>query len=118
MKAIISAVVLVLLSLGCVMQQGNRDSFGSIRQLVCDGQYEKAIPKLKAYQGRHASRAGLFLGKAYLALGDLKMARQAFEDTVRKFPKTLEGHKCRYKLAMVTLARRRCRFRPGAVRSA
>jgi len=70
--------------------------------------YEQAIPILQAYlkqrlQGKHASRAGLFLGKAFLGLGRLEEAKAAFRATVRDHPGSLEDHKCRYKLAVVAM---------------
>jgi len=51
----------------------------------------------------YASRAYLFLGKAFL--GQLKFddAARVFDDGARLFPETLEGHKCRYKRAVVDL---------------
>jgi TolA-binding protein len=78
------------------------------RTLVVQGEYEKAVPVLEDYiekhpKGEHASRAGLFLGKALLGQGRLKDARDAFEAVVRDHPETLEGHKCRYKLAVVAM---------------
>ncbi len=80
------------------------------RQLVIEGKYKEAIPVLEAYlrenpKGKYASRSGLFLGKAHLALGQMVEAEKAFADTAAKQPATLEAHKCRYKLAMVSLIR-------------
>lgn len=87
---------------------GAAGPFGQGRQLVTDGAYADAIPLLERYLGEHpagrnASRACLFLGKAHAGLGDLDAARRWFERGVRDFPATLEGHKCRYKLALVDL---------------
>ncbi len=101
MKQYLVILLLLMMFAGCGSRQ-HGDEFESIRQLVCDGHYEQAVPQLKSYEGRHASRAGLFLGKSHLALGDLPQARAAFEDTIRRFPQSLEAHKCRYKLALVT----------------
>jgi len=101
MKTVIPLVSLMML-IGCG-QNPSSGQFESIRQLVCVGRFADAIPKLKAYNGQHQSRAGLFLGKAHLGLGDLAKARQAFSDTVRDFPQSLEAHKCRYKLALLSL---------------
>lgn len=82
--------------------------FDQGRSLVVAGKYAEAIPVLRRYlkedpQGKHASRAGLFLGKAHLALGDIEAARQAFDDTHRNYPDSLESHKSKYKLAMISL---------------
>ncbi len=80
--------------------------FAAARELVVTGKYEEGIKELKHYQGQHpegehASRAGLFLGKAYLATDDLPAAQAAFEQTIQSFPESLEAHKSRYKLAMI-----------------
>ena len=101
MKTVIPLLSLII-SIGCA-QHASSGQFESIRQLVCEGRYADAIPRLEAYNGRHQSRAGLFLGKAHLGLGDFKKSRQAFSDTVRDFPESLEAHKCRYKLALLCL---------------
>jgi TolA-binding protein len=84
------------------------DAFLRGRGLVTTGEYAEAIPVLEGYlnanpRGQYAGRAGLFLGKAHVALGQFDEAKKAFEDTVKNSPKTLEGHKCRYKLAFVSL---------------
>ena len=70
------------------------------------GDYEAAIPLLREYlrkypNGRNASRAQFFLGKAYIGLGRLSEAAIEFDATVRNYPGTLEAHKSRYKLAMI-----------------
>ena len=80
------------------------------RDLVVAGKYEEAIEELNDYlqespQGRFASRASLFLGKAYLALGDLNSAQNEFERTIKKYPATLEAHKSHYKLALIAMLR-------------
>ena len=85
-----------------------KDQFIQGREAVCSGRYEAAVPLLEAYlrefpTGEFASRAGLFLGKAHIALGNYSKARAAWQDTIDRFPETLEGHKCRYKLAVLAL---------------
>jgi len=85
-----------------------RGLFGRGRQCVTQGRYQQAVPLLTAYlakhpQGRHASRARFFLGKAHLGLGDLVRARAEFQATRRDYPGSLEAHKAQYKLAMVDL---------------
>jgi TolA-binding protein len=72
------------------------------------GRYKDAVPVIEKYlseypQGKYASRAYLFLGKAFL--GQLKFddAARVFDDGTRLFPETLEGHKCRYKRAVIDL---------------
>jgi TolA-binding protein len=97
----VAAIAIGITIAGCDARQKNAD-FEPIRQLVCQSKFADAIPKLEAYRGKHEFRAGLFLGKAYLGLGQIDKARAAFEKTVRRFPDTLEAHKCQYKLAMLT----------------
>lgn len=99
---IVIAVMCCCVGLACSQGPAPPDRFEAIRQLVCDGKYEQALPQLKAYSGKHESRAALFMGKAHLGLGDYPAARKAFEAGVRKFPDTLEAHKCRYKLALLS----------------
>lgn len=82
--------------------------FGRGRVHVMEGRYAEAVPELRAYlaqytAGPNRSRAGLFLGKAYLGQGHFKLAREAFAETAERYPDTLEGHKCRYKLALLDL---------------
>ena len=84
------------------------DRFPAARALVTRGAYEEAIPDLRQYlkdnpQGKNASRARLFLGKAYMGLGRLDQARIAFAETIEKHPGSLEAHKSRYKLAVIDL---------------
>ena len=101
MKLCFTLFAFVLLT-GCG-QQSSPNQFESIRQIVCEGRYAEAIPKLEAYDGRHRSRAGLFLSKAQMGLGDMNKARQVFDDTIRNCPDSLEAHKCRYKLALLSM---------------
>jgi len=87
---------------------GDQDDFHNGRTLVCEGKYREAIAPLEKYQreqprGKNASRAGLFLGKAHLALEDHAAARQAFDATIKDYPDSLEAHKCRYKLGLLDL---------------
>ena len=84
---------------GCEAQ--TKDSFEPIRLMVCQGKYQQAIPLLQKYQGKHASRASFFLGKAYLGMGDTQKALAAFEATAKRFSNTDEGHKSRYKIGMI-----------------
>lgn len=96
---------------GCDGDNSSSDTlFHSGRERVTQGEYARAIPLLSQYleespRGHLASRAGLMLGKAYLGLDQLDEAEVAFESVVRDFPQTLEGHKCRYKLALLELLR-------------
>jgi len=98
----LALLAILTVSAGCQQQEKSTDNFESIRLQVCQGKYEQAIPALEAYRGKHESRAGLFLGKAWLGIGDYGKAREAFEITVKKFPGTLEDHKARYKLAWLS----------------
>ncbi|QDU95841.1 tetratricopeptide repeat protein [Lignipirellula cremea] len=109
---VLALVVLPLVVLvGCRLQAGDdpaQDDFHQGRTLVTGGKYALAIPLLTKFLAEHpqhqnASRAGLFLGKAHLGLGDYPAARIAFNDTVKNYPATLEGHKSRYKLALLSL---------------
>lgn len=110
LSSIVGAIMcLALLALGCA-KPVSPSKFDSIRQMVIDGNFEAAIPRLAAFQSEHpgstdGSRAGLFLGKAYLGLGELDEAANAFEATIAKYPKSLEAHKSRYKLGFIALLR-------------
>ena len=82
--------------------------FGAARALVVNGEYQRAIASLTDFarqhpNSKHASRAGLFLFKANLALGNIPAARQWCEWTIERFPQSLEAHKCAYKLAMISM---------------
>ena len=86
----------------------SKEPFAKGRTLVTQGQYRQAIPFLQEYlenhpEGRHASRAIFFIGKAHIGLGEMDLARAAFNDTRRGFPESLEAHKARYKLALIDL---------------
>ena len=93
---------------GCGGKGGASDEFLAARQMVVDGKYAAAAQALEDYVDKHprasdASRAGLFLGKAYLAENDLVQAEKWFQWTVDNHARSLEGHKCRYKLAVCAL---------------
>ncbi|MEL6547026.1 MAG: tetratricopeptide repeat protein, partial [Myxococcota bacterium] len=101
-----------VLSFGACQNKGHesRDAFRAARTLVTQGQYEQSVQALEGYlarwpQGKHASRATLFLGKANAALGDWEAAQSAWQSTAELFPKSPEAHKARYKLAMTALWR-------------
>lgn len=53
--------------------------------------------------GQQVSRAGLFLGKVNLAQGEFDEARRWWQWTVDNHGDTLEGHKSRYKLAVLAM---------------
>jgi TolA-binding protein len=76
------------------------------RTLAVQGRYYEALPVLEQYlsqfpNGRFSSRAGLFLGKCYMGLGQLEDARSAFADTRTRYPQSLEAHKSAYKIAVI-----------------
>jgi TolA-binding protein len=78
------------------------------RKRVTLGQYRQAIPLLQKYlnkhpQGRYASRAIFFIGKAFVGLEEMDLARTAFNDIQKRFPDSLEAHKARYKIALIDL---------------
>ena len=95
---------------GC-QQRGRRrgdPQFQQARQLVVDGKYEQAVAALQKYVkenpgSENASRAGLFLFKAHFAVGEFPEAAEWCQWTIREHPTTLEAHKCRYKLAVLSL---------------
>ncbi|WP_425394976.1 tetratricopeptide repeat protein [Aeoliella sp.] len=102
---LVAAVVLGCTSCGNGAGTAQRDQFLAARQLVVDGKYQEATAPLEAFITQHpgnkfCSRAGLFLGKAYLAQDDMAQAKKWFQWTVDNHAQTLEGHKCKYKLAM------------------
>ncbi|MEQ8791168.1 MAG: tetratricopeptide repeat protein [Pirellulaceae bacterium] len=85
-----------------------QDDFSNGRALACEGKYQQAIAPLEKYlreqpRGKNASRAGLFLGKAHLALEDFPAAKKAFQMTIDNYATSLEAHKSKYKLAMIAL---------------
>ncbi len=92
---------------GCVpANSADNTLFEKGRDRVRAGDYEAALAPLTRFQeeqprAKLASNAGLYLGKAYLALGRLDEARTAWRNTVERYPASLEGHKCRYKLGML-----------------
>jgi len=105
-----ASLLMVLPFAGCdkPTRGATNHQFDSIRTMVTRGKYQEAIPKLEAFlkenpKSKDASRAGLFLGKAHLGLGDLDAASAAFEATIRDYPNSLEAHKSRYKLAVISL---------------
>ncbi|MFC1849329.1 tol-pal system YbgF family protein [candidate division CSSED10-310 bacterium] len=105
---ILSACLATFLTFACNRPEEGKTLFHQGRVLVTVGQYQEAIPKLEHYlekhpQGKYASRACLFLGKAYLGLLQFSESRTAFERAIRDFPNTLEAHKSRYKLAILAL---------------
>jgi TolA-binding protein len=107
-----SLAVVVALSGGCDSRDKKKtpeqEAFSHARWLVTAGRYDDAIRELDQYlnskpPGARARRAMLFLGKSHLALGQFVEARQAWTTCKDAFPKKLEGHKCKYKLALLTL---------------
>ena len=105
-------VLLIPCALGCRQPAANdtvkSDDFHRGRTLVTQGKYKEAIPLLQKFikeQPHHqnASRAGLFLGKLQMGLGDYDMAKVEFEFTIREYPTSLEAHKSRYKLAVIAM---------------
>lgn len=101
-------LVSVLLILGCSNSREERELFLDGRERVVMGRYEDAVPVIEHYlsaypQGKYASRAYLFLGKAFMGQLRFDDAARVFDDGARRFPETLEGHKCRYKRAVVDL---------------
>lgn len=105
-----TAFLVVSTAIGCdaIFPKKGKELFLQGRELVVSGRYQDAVPLLAKYlhlhpNGKHASRAGLFLGKAYLALGDFSKAREAWQLTIQNHAATLEGHKCRYKLALLLM---------------
>ena len=108
--ATISMVVFLPMVLtGCQKKQSREEAlFRQGRDLVRSGHYAEAIEPLERFQREHphaplASNAGLFLGKAFLALGRFEEAQNAWQRTIQHYPGSLEDHKCRYKLAMLAL---------------
>jgi len=113
----LATVLLVVLATGLTgcsraakLPKNKRGSaeFEAIRLRVTHGEYREAVPQLTAFIDANpshpdASRAGMFIGKCMMAQGDLPAARQAFETTIETYPGTAEDHKCRYKLALLTL---------------
>ena len=111
----LGTVLIALLCLGLVPSCGkkdhsspSKDAFLHCRHLVNTGQYQDASNCLRGYardypNSKFASRAGLFLGKAELALGNFENARTAWQGVKSRHPNSLEGHKVRYKLAVLNM---------------
>lgn len=106
-----SILVAAALVIGCSKGQGSshaRDSFLHCRHMVNSGQYPEAVTCLHSHasefpNSKFASRAGLFLGKAHVAQGHFDEARQAWQSVLDRYPSSLEGHKVRYKLAVLLM---------------
>jgi TolA-binding protein len=75
--------------------------FSKLRELVCAGKFQAAIPQLQNYQGPQQARASFFLGKAYVGIGDFEKAKATFAATIRGFPDTDEAHKSQYKIGWI-----------------
>lgn len=101
-KSVAAALCLIVTVAACNAAKPD-DGFEAIRAEVCAGNYDAALPKLKAYRGKHESRAGLFLGKIAMVKGDFAEAKREFQRVVDTFPGSDEHHKCRYKLAVVAM---------------
>ena len=107
----IMIVVGLLAAVSSCQQQKRREGdadFKGARQLAVDGNYAAAGKAFQKYvdekpQGRDASRAGLFLFKVHFSEGNFKEAASWCEWTMRNHPASLEAHKCRYKLALISL---------------
>jgi TolA-binding protein len=95
----------VLILVGC--QSGADDPFLVARRHFVKGDYAVAEKMLSQYVnqpgGQYASRAGLFLCKAGMARDDLPFAAKWCQWTIDNHPDSLEAHKCRYKLAVISL---------------
>ncbi len=104
---------MILVGISCVLGSCSRTNeksalFQNGRTLVMEGRYNESLSPLQEYlseypEGKSASRAGLFLGKAYLALDRKKDARATFAATAAHYPDSPEAHECLYKLALVDL---------------
>lgn len=103
------ALLLAVSLAGCKSASGEgKDVFKEGQALVEAGQYEQAIPVLRGYltdspRGEKAAKAGLFLAKAQMALQRWPDARATLDKVIAEHPGTLEAHKCRYKLGLVSL---------------
>ena len=101
-------VLAILISAGC-SEANSTAQFRSLRSMVIAGKFNEAIPKLEKFAAENpksvdASRAGLFLFKANFGNGDLAEARKWCDWTIKNYPSSLEAQKCKYKLAVVTMA--------------
>ena len=103
-------LLISLLPLACDAPKASepKAKFSAGREAACNADYKEALEHLEAYvalapQGKLASRARLFIGKAQLGLGDHAQARAAFEQVLAEHPGSPEAPKARYKLALLTL---------------
>ena len=93
---------------GCEPAKSNR--FAAMRNLVIQAKYDQAIGSLQDYVSQspaepNASRAGLFLFKAYFAKGNFDAAKKWCDWTIANHPTSLEAQKCEFKIGLILLVR-------------
>ena len=93
-------------NVGCQSDTTESDSFQAARQNVHAGNFAQAIKEFKAFDSRFpkskfASRTTFLIAKCQLGLGDYELSKQAFDDTIARFPNSLEAKKSEYKLAEI-----------------
>ena len=107
-QQLLAVVLGIVFVSGCQGAGKEKQRFLDARQKVVEGQFAAAQPLLRSFLDEHpdsqyASRAGLFLGKAYLGMRKFEESRAAFQETIDRYPESLEAHKSRYKIAVVDM---------------
>ena len=104
-------VLTTTIALACTLvacKQKQTNEFTNARALVVEGNYKEAIARLEHFAkpkpgSPQASRAGLFLFKAYVGKNQYGDAARWCNWTIENYVESLEAHKCEYKLALLDL---------------
>ncbi|QDV47125.1 Outer membrane protein assembly factor BamD [Stieleria neptunia] len=107
--AVLAALLMLMAvcTTGCDNQPSG-EAFHRGRELLIKGQFDAAESVLAEFETQHpghalSSRTRFLRAKAKLGAGDLPQARQLFQQTIDRFPKSDEADKARYKLAFIEL---------------
>jgi TolA-binding protein len=95
--------------IGCGAQQKKPldPRFDQGRKLLSTGDYKQSMKSLQSYldakpDGGLASRASFLIAKNHMGLGQSEDAAKQFKLTIKKYAKSDEAHKSKYKLAMLS----------------
>ena len=91
---------------GCQSDTTESDSFQTARQNVHAGNFAEALKEFQAFdlrfpKSKFASRTTFLTAKCQLGLGDYELSKRAFDDTIARYPNSLEAKKSQYKLAEI-----------------
>jgi len=107
-KRLAATMALAVMLSGCV-EGSDRETKAELmagRNHYIQGDYAAAVATLDGFAGRHdspeyAARALLIQGKAEIGRRNWSAARDAFQQLIDRYPKSLEAEKARYKLGEV-----------------